>query len=95
MTLDAKAVARIATLARLDMTDDDAAFFQDKLNGTLQWIDQLQAVNTDGVEPLASVADIQLALRPDIVTDGNMPEAVLKNAPESVEGFFVVPKIVE
>jgi aspartyl-tRNA(Asn)/glutamyl-tRNA(Gln) amidotransferase subunit C len=95
MTLDAKAVARIATLARLDMTADDAVFFQDKLNGTLQWIDQLQAVNTDGVEPLASVADIELALRPDEVTDGHKPQDILKNAPETIEGFFVVSKIVE
>lgn len=95
MTLDRKAVARIANLAHLDMTEEDAAFFEDKLNGTLQWIDQLQAVNTDGVEPLASVADIQLVLRPDVVTDGHKPQDILKNAPESVEGFFVVSKIVE
>jgi aspartyl-tRNA(Asn)/glutamyl-tRNA(Gln) amidotransferase subunit C len=95
MTLDRKAVERIATLARLDMNDDDAAFFQEKLNGTLQWIDQLQAVNTDGVEPLASVADIESVLRTDAVTDGHKPLEILKNAPESVEGFFVVAKIVE
>jgi aspartyl-tRNA(Asn)/glutamyl-tRNA(Gln) amidotransferase subunit C len=95
MTLDRKDVARIANLARLDITEEDAVFFEEKLNGTLGWIDQLQAVNTDGVEPLASVVDMVSVLRKDIVTDGHKPQDILKNAPESVEGFFVVPKVVE
>ena len=61
----------------------------------MKFIEQLGEVNTDKVEPLASVVNIELEWRKDAVTDGGIPEAVLANAPEALEGFFVVPKVVE
>ena len=66
----------------------------DKLNGVLHWIDQLQAVNTDGIAPLASVNDGQaLYLRPDEITDGHKQADIVRNAPETMEGFLIVPKV--
>lgn len=95
MTIDKATVTKIARLARLRIEEADQDRYAQKLNGTMQWIEQLQAVNTDGIEPLASVMDITLPLREDKVTDGNIQDQVLKNAPESTSGFFAVPKIVE
>jgi aspartyl-tRNA(Asn)/glutamyl-tRNA(Gln) amidotransferase subunit C len=88
-------VTKIARLARLHMEENDKARVAGEINSIMTWIEQLSEVNTDGIEPLTSVVDMEMYQRPDVVTDGGYAEAVLKNAPEKVEGFFVVPKVVE
>ncbi len=95
MSIDKNTVRKVAALAHIEMSDTEIDKMTPKLNGILTWIEQLQAVNTDGVEPLANVANIELKLRVDAVTDGNCQDKILANAPEEVGGFFVVPKVVE
>jgi len=95
MSLDKETVQKVARLARLKITDDEATGYGEKLSNIINFVEQLGEVDTDNVEPLASVVDIQLRLREDIVTDGGIQEDILANAPESLEGFFVVPKVVE
>lgn len=93
--LDKDTVKKIARLARLRMEDEELKRRAESLNGIISWVEQLNEVNTDNVEPLRNVADIELALRPDEVNDGGYREDILKNAPEETQGFFVVPKVVE
>lgn len=95
MPIDKATVQKNASLARIKVTEDDLTYYAPQMDGIIGWMQQLQEVNTDGVTPLASVSEITLRLRPDAVTDGGIPDKVLANAPESVEGFFVVSKIVE
>ena len=95
MSIDKNTVRKIAALARLETDEAGLDRMTPKLNGILTWIEQLQAVSTDGIEPLANVANIELKLRTDAVTDGNMQDKVLANAPEETAGYFVVPKVVE
>ncbi|MCK8785428.1 Asp-tRNA(Asn)/Glu-tRNA(Gln) amidotransferase subunit GatC [Roseomonas sp. NAR14] len=103
MSLDPTTVRRIASLARIRLEEQDVARVQGELNGILGWIEQLQAVDTEGVEPLAGGGQggtqLALRLRADKVTDGGIPDAVLANAPDRApdrEGaFFGVPKVVE
>ena len=95
MTIDKATVTKVARLARLRVEDADKDAYATKINGIMQWIEQLGEVKTDGVEPLASVTDITLPLRKDEVTDGNIQDKILANAPEATSGFFAVPKIVE
>jgi aspartyl-tRNA(Asn)/glutamyl-tRNA(Gln) amidotransferase subunit C len=95
MSIDKATVQKIASLARIKVTEADLDYYAPQLQNIMGWVEQLQAVNTDGVEPLLSVSEIACRMRPDIVTDGGKVEDILKNAPESVEGFFVVSKIVE
>lgn len=95
MTIDKATVRKMGTLARIHVSPEDEDYYGPQIGNILKWIEQLQEVNTDNVEPLTSVSDIKLALRPDLVTDGDKVEDILANAPESVEGFFVVSKIVE
>jgi aspartyl-tRNA(Asn)/glutamyl-tRNA(Gln) amidotransferase subunit C len=95
MSIDKATVAKIASLARMKVTEDDLNYYAPQLQNILQWVEQLQEVNTDNVEPLANVSEIALTLREDKVTDGDKVDDILKNAPESTEGFFVVPKVVE
>jgi aspartyl-tRNA(Asn)/glutamyl-tRNA(Gln) amidotransferase subunit C len=95
MSLDRKAVAHIATLARIEVDDAGLDALAGELNGILKWIEQLGEVDTDGVEPMTSVRPMQLKRRADVVTDGGIREDVLANAPETMHGFFVVPKVVE
>ena len=95
MSIDKATVQKIASLARIQVTEADLNYYAPQLQNILHWAEQLQEVNTDGVEPLANVSEIACRLRADAVNDGGNAEAVLKNAPESVEGFFVVSKIVE
>lgn len=95
MALDNKTVAKVARLARLKMTDDELAKYGPQLNNIMGMIDQLSEVNTDNVEPLASPVQIALKQREDVVNDGGIQDDVLANAPETLEGFYVVPKIVE
>jgi aspartyl-tRNA(Asn)/glutamyl-tRNA(Gln) amidotransferase subunit C len=95
MSLDTGMVRRIAHLARIKVTDIELDHWTKELNGILGWVEQLQQVDTTGVAPMTSVADITLRTRADMVTDGGYPERVLANAPESTAGFYVVPKVVE
>ena len=95
MTIDITTVKKIATLSRLEVSESDLAYFAPQMEGLMKWIDQLQEVNTDNVEPLASVSEINLIWREDKVTDGDKADDILANAPEATENFFVVPKIVE
>lgn len=93
--MDKATVKKVATLARIAVTDADLEKYTPQLDGMIKWVEQLAEVNTDNVQPLASVVNIPLGLRPDVVTDGGKQPDILANAPESVEGFFVVPKVVE
>ena len=95
MALDPATIRRIATLARIHVDDADIPRLQGELNGILGWIEQLNEVNVDGVEPLTGAAHMALKLREDVVNDGGYPEKVLANAPDRAGAFFAVPKVVE
>ncbi len=95
MSMDKENVRKVARLASIEMSESELENMVPQLNNILGWIEQLSEVDTDNVEPLASVVDIELALRKDEITDGNVREKVLANAPEETQGFFVVPKVVE
>jgi len=85
----------IAKLARIAMSDEELERLVPELNAIIGWVEQLAEVNTDGVEPLTAVIDQKLRLRDDKVTDGNIRDDVLANAPEAQHGFFAVPKVIE
>ena len=95
MSLDKDTVARIARLARLKVADEELAPLAGELSGIFAWIEQLNEVDTEGVQPMASTEAVQLPMREDVVTDGGDPAVVLANAPKADRGFFVVPKVVE
>lgn len=95
MALDKATVARIATLARIKVPESELERLAGELSSILAWIEQLGEVNTDGVEPMASVAEMTLPMREDRVTDGGASEKILANAPQQAHGFFLVPKVVE
>jgi aspartyl-tRNA(Asn)/glutamyl-tRNA(Gln) amidotransferase subunit C len=95
MSLDAATVRRIAALARIRVEENEVEKLQSELNGILGWIEQLNEVNVDGVEPLTGGARMALKMRDDVVTDGGYPDKVLSNAPERIGEFYAVPKVVE
>jgi aspartyl-tRNA(Asn)/glutamyl-tRNA(Gln) amidotransferase subunit C len=95
MSVDANTVRRIAHLARIAVAEDEVDHLKDEINAMLAFVEQLQEVNVDGVEPMTSVTPMAMKKRADVVTDGNDAEAVLKNAPASENNFFLVPKVVE
>lgn len=95
MSLDKKTIAKVASLARIKMSDEELEQYGPKLSNIINFVEQLAEVDTDKVEPLANVVDIALALRVDEITDGDVKDGVLANAPETLEGFFVVPKVIE
>lgn len=95
MALDTETVARIARLARLHIDEADQPALADELSHIMTWIEELNSVNVDGVEPMTRVVDTDLPMRDDQVTDGGYPDQVVANAPEATENFFVVPKVVE
>ena len=95
MSVDKTTVAKIARLARINVPDERLEPLAAELNGILDWIAELDEVNTDNIEPLASVTGHSLPMRDDLVADGGYVDDVLANAPESASGFFVVPKVVE
>jgi aspartyl-tRNA(Asn)/glutamyl-tRNA(Gln) amidotransferase subunit C len=95
MSLDIATVRRIATLARIGVEEADLPTLQEELNGILGWIEQLNEVNVDGIEPLTGAAQMALKMREDVVTDGGYPDKVLANAPERAGDFYAVPKVVE
>jgi len=95
MALDTDTVKRIARLARIHVDEADLAPLADELNNILGWVEQLDEVDTDGAEPMTSVAEMVQCLRVDAVTDGDVRDRVLANAPMEADGFFVVPKVIE
>ena len=95
MSLDDATVRKIAFLARIDVPDSDLAPLAKELSGILEWIEQLQEVDTDAVEPMTGGTDQALRWRTDTVADGGHAKKILTNAPEAHEGFFGVPKVVE
>ena len=95
MPVDKTTVAKIARLARIRVPDERQQAIATELNGILLWVDELNEVDTENIEPLASVTGHSLPMREDIVTDGDRIDEVLANVPESTGGFFVVPKVVE
>eukprot|EP01037_Dinobryon_pediforme_P017472 gene17472-17665_t len=95
MSVDQATVRRIAKLSRLAVPEADIAHIQGELNAMLAFVEELSAVNVEGVEPMTSVTPMKMRLRPDAVTDGNIAEGVTKNAPAREDNFFVVPKVVE
>ena len=95
MTIDQKTVAKIANLARLKIPVEEQISVAGELNKLLAWVAQLDEVDVDGVEPLASVNEAALRSRADVVNDGGNPEDILANAPAKTADFFTVPKVVE
>lgn len=88
-------VRKIARLSRIAVPEEQLGPLAKDLTGIMGWIEQLNEVDVEGVEPMTSVVAAKLPMREDLVTDGNIQEQVLANAPKSDEGFFVVPKAVE
>ena len=95
MQVDENTVRRIARLARIKITHEEATGLQSELTGILDWVEQLSEVDTDNVEPMTRVVPIELRQRPDVVDDGAKADAVVANAPISEDRLFVVPKVVE
>jgi aspartyl-tRNA(Asn)/glutamyl-tRNA(Gln) amidotransferase subunit C len=95
MSVDAATVRHIARLARIAVADDEVEHLKGELNAMLAFVEQLNEVDVAGVEPMTAVVPMGLKQRPDRVTDGNIAEEVLKNAPVSEDHFFLVPKVVE
>jgi aspartyl-tRNA(Asn)/glutamyl-tRNA(Gln) amidotransferase subunit C len=95
MAIDEQTVRRVAHLARIALPEARVAPMVSELNGILAWIEQLNEVDIEGVEPMTSAVAVALPMRDDVVTDGGDPAKVLKNAPKSEDGFYVVPKVVE
>ena len=95
MSVDQATVRHIARLARIKVSDAEAETLQGELNSILEWVEQLGEVDTDGVAPMTSVVEAEMKKREDAVTDGDIPDDVVRNAPEREDHFFVVPKVVE
>ena len=95
MPLNREDVRKIAFLARIKIEDAELEPLSDELNGIIGWVEQLSEVNTDGIRPMTSVTEMLGLQRPDQVTDGNVTEKVLANAPDRVKDFYAVPKVVE
>jgi aspartyl-tRNA(Asn)/glutamyl-tRNA(Gln) amidotransferase subunit C len=95
MSVDADTVRRIAHLARIAVPENEVAHLQGELNAMLAFVEQLQEVNVEGVEPMTSVTPMAMKKRHDVVTDGGIAENIVKNAPATEDHFFLVPKVVE
>jgi len=95
MSIDLKTAAHVAKLARIRVEDDALPALAEEFNTILGFIEQLNEVDVDGVEPMTSVTPMRLKRRDDVVTDGDQQARVLANAPDAREGFFAVPKVVE
>lgn len=95
MSIDKETAARVAHLARIRVADEALPALAEEFNAILGFIEQLNEVDVDGIEPMTSVTPQRLKRREDVVTDGSQQEKVLANAPDAREGFFAVPKVVE
>jgi len=95
MSVDADTVRRIAHLARVAVPESDVEHLRGELNAILAFVEQLQEVNIDGIEPMTSVTPMAMKKRADVVTDGSVADDIVKNAPQSHDNFFLVPKVIE
>lgn len=95
MQVDEATVRRIARLARIKISDDEARALEKELSGILDWVEQLGEVDTSGVEPMTRVIPMTLKKRADVITDGGIADDVVRNAPAREDNFFAVPKVVE
>ena len=95
MSIDTQTAAKVARLARIKVEDDALPALAQEFNNILGFIEQLNEVDVEGVEPMVSVTPMRLKRRKDVVNDGNKQAGVLSNAPDAREGFFAVPKVVE
>ena len=95
MSVDLSAVRRIAHLARIGVSEAEIPHLQDEINAILKFVEALNEVAVEGVEPMTSVTPMRLLMRDDIVTDGGISAKVLANAPLTEDGFFIVPKVIE
>jgi aspartyl-tRNA(Asn)/glutamyl-tRNA(Gln) amidotransferase subunit C len=95
MAVDAATTRRIAHLARIAVKDEEVAHLQGEINAVLAFVEQLAEVNVEGVEPMTSVTPMQMKMRQDVVNDGGIADAIVKNAPATEDHFFLVPKVVE
>jgi len=95
MSVDAATVRRIAHLARIAVSEAEVPHLQGELNAMLAFVEQLSEVNVDGIEPMTSVTPMDMKKRQDVVNDGEIADDVVKNAPDTVNRFFLVPKVVE
>src|SRR5208337_431891 len=95
LKIDEATVKRIAHLSRLKISAQEAQSLERELNGILAWVEELNAIPTEGVEPLTSAGAAKLEMRADAVTDGGRPSDIMKNAPKSEDHFFLVPKVIE
>jgi len=94
-TIDLETARRVAKLARIRVPEADLPQLADRLSGIVTFMEQLNEVDVDGIEPMTSVSPMRLKRRADGVTDGDMQDKILSNAPDAREGFFAVPKVVE
>ncbi len=95
MSVDLATVRRIAHLARIDVTEAETPHLQSEINAILKFVEALDELDVDGVEPMTSVIPMRLPMRKDVVADGGIAPQVLANAPMTEDGFFVVPKVIE
>lgn len=95
MAIDQATVRKVANLARITVSDEQVANLEGELNQILDFVEQLSAVDTEGVEPLTSAVAMTQPLRADVINDGGYPEQIVANAPASDDGFFLVPKVIE
>jgi aspartyl-tRNA(Asn)/glutamyl-tRNA(Gln) amidotransferase subunit C len=95
MAVDAATVRRIAHLARIAVPEEEIEPLQGELNAILAFVEQLSEVNVEGIEPMTSVTPMEMKQRADVVTDGRIPDDIIRNAPMTEDHFFVVPKVVE
>jgi len=95
MSLDSDTVRKIAVLARIKIDDEKLPPLAEELNNIIGWVEQLSEVDTDGVAPMTSVAEMTMPSRDDVITDGGYEDRVLANAPEKSPPYFAVPKVVE
>ena len=95
MSVDAKTVKRVAHLARISLPEAEVERMQGELNAILGFVEELAKVDVEGVEPMTSVTPMRLKKRADVVTEGDMADTIIANAPASDDHYFVVPKVVE
>jgi aspartyl-tRNA(Asn)/glutamyl-tRNA(Gln) amidotransferase subunit C len=95
MSVDADTVSRIAHLARIAVTEEEVEHLKGELNSILAFVEQLSELDVNGIEPMTSVIPMDMKKRVDIVTDGGIPDDIVRNAPAADDHFFVVPKVVE
>ena len=95
MSIDKDTAAKVAKLARIKVEESELDALAGEFNAILGFVEQLNEVNVDDVEPMVSVEPMRLKRREDVVTDGGMADKILSNAPDAREGFFAVPKVVE